>query len=299
MRATKRQKDEIRAYVEAQAHEPVVHLEKAVSEMVGPVHHDIWDVHCAASRWWVITNPTNLYTQEDFKSRDVALTFHLGLALRLSYQTEREVPVSPQVAELLPGSWRRWDQAFETYESGNEAETFQAVGVRLRECLVSFVGETRRDNLVPAGQTSPKGSDVKAWTALLADYLAAGPSSAELRSYLKKMSVETWTYVNWLTHAKNAVRLDAEIGLKAVEHLLGSFTAATMRYSRTIGRCENCGSYQVRAGACEHCEWVDPNYQAPEIHEWTEEERARRLAERCTPSSDISTLMSPEDYRQT
>lgn len=39
MRATKRQTAAIRAYVEDQAHEPVAHLEKAVSERVGPVRH--------------------------------------------------------------------------------------------------------------------------------------------------------------------------------------------------------------------------------------------------------------------
>jgi hypothetical protein len=45
MRATKRQTEAIRAYIESQAHEAVVHLEKAASELVGPVRHDIWDVH--------------------------------------------------------------------------------------------------------------------------------------------------------------------------------------------------------------------------------------------------------------
>jgi hypothetical protein len=35
--------------------------------------------------------------------------------------------------------------------------------------------------------------------------------------------------VNWLTHAKNAVRMDAEIDLKAVERLLGTLTAAQPR----------------------------------------------------------------------
>jgi hypothetical protein len=43
MRATKRQTEAIRAYVEDQAHEAVVHLEKAASELVGPVRHDIWE----------------------------------------------------------------------------------------------------------------------------------------------------------------------------------------------------------------------------------------------------------------
>jgi hypothetical protein len=130
VRASKQEKDAIRAYVEGQAHEEIVHLEKAASELVGPVRHEIWDVHCPGSRWWVVTNPTNLYSQQDFKSRDVVLTFHIGLALRQEYAQEREVPVSRGSAELLAGSWRRWQQAFEAYESGDEAETFQAVGMR-------------------------------------------------------------------------------------------------------------------------------------------------------------------------
>lgn len=159
IRASMREKDAIRAYVEDQAHEEVIHLEKAASELVGPVRHDIWDVHCPESRWWVVTNPTNLYSQQDFKSRDVVLTFHLGLALRLEYAREREVPVAPGSAELLPGSWRRWQQAFETYDSGDEAETFQAVGVRLRECLVSLLGETTSEELVPEGTQPPKRAD--------------------------------------------------------------------------------------------------------------------------------------------
>jgi hypothetical protein len=39
------------------------------------------------------------------------------------------------------------------------AEAFQSGGVRRRECRVSFVGETRNDDLVPEDQTPPKASD--------------------------------------------------------------------------------------------------------------------------------------------
>lgn len=287
--------DAIRAYVEDQAHE-VIHLEKAASEFVGPVRHDIWDVHCPESRWWVVTNPTKLYSQQDFKSRDVVLTFHIGLALRLEYAREREVPVAPGSANLLPGSWRRWQQAFEAYDSGDEAETFQAVGVRLRECLISFLGESTSDELVPAGKQRPKHADFRAWTELLANTLAAGASAAKLRSYLNKTAVETWEYVNWLTHAKNAVRMDAEIGLKVVEHLLGMFTAARLRIGRMNRRCAECGSYELVAETCRHCGWVDPSYEPPDVQEWSEEERARRLATPCVPSSDISTFMGPHDF---
>ena len=130
MRTTKRQTESVRAYVEDQAHEQVIHLEKAASELVGPVRHDIWDVHCTDSRWWVITEPTNLYSQEDFKSRDVALTFHIGLSMRMSYLHDRRIPDEIPAADLLPGTWRRWEQVFEAYDSGDEAENFQAVGVR-------------------------------------------------------------------------------------------------------------------------------------------------------------------------
>ncbi len=295
MRSTKQQREWVRDYVEDQAHEDVVHLEKVGSEMVGPVRHDIWDVHCPNSRWWVVTNPTNLYDQADFKSRDVVLTFHVGLMLRVEYGKERRVPVTPEAALLLPGSWRRWEQAFEAYDSGDEAEAFQSVGVRLRECLVSFVGETSRDDLVPSGQSPPKAADVKAWTELLANALAPGDSAARLRSYLKKLSVETWDYVNWLTHAKNSVRMDAEIGLKQVEYLLGVFTAARLRLGRTPSRCGDCGSYEVILGSCTHCGWDDPGYEPPAVAEWIDDERERRLAEPCTPSSDISTFISPDD----
>lgn len=295
MRASKREKDEIQAYVEGQAHEAVVHLEKAASEMIGPVRHDIWDVHCADSRWWVVTNPTNLYTQADFKSRDVVLTFHIGLALRIEYLRERDVPVAPEPAQLLSGSWRRWQQAFEAYDSGDEADNFQAVGVRLRECLVSFVGETQSDHLVPTSQRTPKSSDFNGWIDLLANHLAAGASAARLRSYLKKLSIETWEYVNWLTHAKNAVGMDAEIGLKAVEHLLGTFTAARLRSGRINTRCDECESYRVVGGTCEHCGWVDPRHEPAVLPALDEDETARRLAEPCTPSSDISTFLGPEN----
>jgi hypothetical protein len=97
--------------------------------------------------------------------------------------------------------------------------------------------QTTSDELVPEGTPRPKRADFRAWTELLANTLAAGESAAKLRSYLKKLAVENWEYVNWLTHAKNAVR------------------------------------------------------------KVSEEERARRLATPCVPSSDISTFMGPDDFR--
>ena len=154
MRSTATEKQSIREYFESVGpKDPIVHLEKVAVERVGSVVYDIWDVHCAGERWWAVTNPLNAYPQTDFKSRDVVLTFHIGLAVRVASQ--HTVPIREEAAELLPGSWRRWEQAVEALSTAAEAEDFQAVGMRLRECLVSFAGEVADDHLVPEGEEQP------------------------------------------------------------------------------------------------------------------------------------------------
>ena len=140
------------------AERPHCSSEKVAVERVGSMVYDIWDVHCADERWWAVTNPLNAYLQTDFKSRDVVLTFHIGLAIRVANQ--HTVPIREEAAEMLPGSWRRWEQAVEALSTAAEAEDFQAVGMRLRECLVSFVGEVADDHLVPEGEEQPQAVEL-------------------------------------------------------------------------------------------------------------------------------------------
>jgi hypothetical protein len=269
----------------------VVHLEKVAVERVGANVYDIWDVHCENSRWWAVTSPLNYYSQEDFKSRDVVLTFHIGLMARVF--SRAEVPLTDSAAALLPGARRLWEQAVDGMTTSREAEDFQAVGVRLRECMVTFAGEIADADLVSGGEQPPKGADVVGWSNLVADRLAAGSSSEQLRSYLKQLARETWDLVNKLTHAKNAISYDAEIAAAAVSHFLSTVTAATMRWSAgNPRRCGGCSSYHLGAGTCLRCGWTDPGYVSPTPREISEEELAERLAEPCTPSSDISTFIS-------
>ena len=68
----------------------------------------------------------------------------------------------------------------------------------------------------------------------------------------------------------------AEIGIKAVEHLLGTFTAARIRLRYLDTRCADCGSYRVVGGTCGHCGWVDPDHEAPDV---TPKAKRRRKAE--------------------
>jgi len=300
VRATQAERDEVTAYFESQSQgETVVHLDRLVAEQVGANLHEVWDVHTSSGdRWWVVTTPMNFYPQRDFKSADVVLSFHAGLMARA--MTRHEIPVASQSAALLPESWRRWEHAVDTMMHAAEAEDFQAVGMQLRECLVGFAGEVASDDLVPDGEQRPQAANVTRWTELLAGFLASGPSSAKLRSYLKKLGDETWAYVNWLTHAGSARFIDAEIGAMAVSHLLGTFTAARMRWehSGNYSRCPMCDSYAAGAGRCPKCGWVDEDYEAPEMRRISDEERAAALEQPCTPSSDISTFIAPDDLRR-
>jgi hypothetical protein len=223
MRVTVPERETIRAYVEDRILEEVVHLEKTGTELVGPARYDIWDVLSTDGRWWVITNPLCLYRQVEFK-RNVALHFHIGLMLRTSYRPGSDVPGrKPDPSQALPGSWQCWEQALEAYDSCEEAGNFQAVGDRLRGCMIAFISETARGGPAPAADGSHQAAEVRAWANLQASSLAAGNPKRHLRSHLTELSVATWDYINWLTHTRNATRVDAEVGLKEVYHFLSVF----------------------------------------------------------------------------
>jgi hypothetical protein len=75
------------------------------------------------------------------------------------------------------------------------------------------------------------------------------------------------------------------------------FTAARLRFDREIRRCDQYGSYDLRGGRCAHCGLVDESGVPPETPTVSDEKMVERLAEPCTPSSDLSTFMRPGDER--
>lgn len=99
--------------------------------------HDCWDVHTNKDRYWVITGPTNLYSQHYFPSLDFTLSFHIGVSARIM-SLQRGAPSRAHKSRFTP-VWRRWEQAAESYDEAEEAEDFQAVGMRCRETLIQFV----------------------------------------------------------------------------------------------------------------------------------------------------------------
>ena len=260
--------EEIRSYVEWQSpKEQVTYLERISTERVLGVDHDIWDVHTSGERYWVITEPTNLYSQRLFPSADYTLSFHIGLAARIA--ARREARATEDEQERVPSAWRRWSQAGMALDTADEAEDFQAIGMRCRECLIDFTRSVADDSMVPPLVERPKTADFIHWAELIAGALAGGSSAKEVRGYLRDIAKSTWQLVNWLTHASNASRFDAELALEATHSTLVAYTAALLRFERGVPRrCPQCSSYQITsryvsdpgetpayASLCESCGW--------------------------------------------
>ena len=89
--ATQEEIDHVTQYMQSQAPDLAVQfVQKVYSENVLYVRHDVWDVHTDVDRWWVITEPINLYSHDQFPNMDLALTFHVGLNLRIPPQRPAE-----------------------------------------------------------------------------------------------------------------------------------------------------------------------------------------------------------------
>jgi len=257
----------IRDYVEWQGwkgkQEKVQHAELVKTEHTFGRDYDCWDVHTNLGRWWVITSPTNLYSQELFPSLDYTLSFHVGVTTRM-HAADRGVPDDAQRSRLTP-VWRRWQQAAEALDT--EAEEFQAVGVRCRECLIQLVRSLSQKSMVPEGQETPQRGNVISWCELIANTIAGGASAEHIRGHLKSISKSAWQLAGWLTHASNAGRYDAHFVLETTQSAITAFGGAALRFeSGSPNRCPKCGSYSISIGynadlnpqyisSCERCDW--------------------------------------------
>jgi hypothetical protein len=91
LHASEDERQHVETYFKSQAPDiQITFLQKVYQEAVLSHVHSIWDVHTDKDRWWVITNPANLYAQDQFPNMDLALTFHVGLCLRVPQQDKDE-----------------------------------------------------------------------------------------------------------------------------------------------------------------------------------------------------------------
>ena len=233
----------IEQYVNAESpnDDQVVLIQKIGSRRIVGRTHELYDVHCEKTRWWVVTDPTNLYLQSDFPEIEQAFIFHLGLGLFLA-ERSRGTLDEPE-DRLISGSWRRFRQALEAMDSAHEAEDFQAVGIVCRQALLALVKDyASADWLSVEDETKPKAADFKGWFALIAAALSAG----RIRSYATALGERTWDLTVWLQHYEDATPIDAELVLDAVQHLLSlTNMLAHRREHGEVERCPQCGSYRL------------------------------------------------------
>jgi hypothetical protein len=236
------QERRIAEYVEGQCRgeEAVTHVERMLSTKVLGTLHEVWDVRTDADRYWVITEPTNLYSQEEFKSADYCLSFHIGLMMRVM-ERERVEPTEA-TADHVGTAWRKYEQAVEAFNSADEAEAYQSVGIHCREALIALGRHLAE--VVPEYEAgaSPKASDFKAWSEAGAEHVATG----RLRAYLKGTAERAWDLSVWLQHYADATPWDADLVLEATSHTVSMFGTAIVRHTRgPLPRCPQCASYRV------------------------------------------------------
>ncbi len=262
---------DIARYVEIEAREDVQHVEKIKQEVVLGDTYEIWDVTTDKNKWWVLTNLTNLYSQKHFPSLDYTLSFHIGLMMRLRSRPEGADADDPSPFDEV---FRRQEQAKHQYERGVEAVDYQAVGMQLRECLISLVAAVRRKVETDPAADRPQDANVKEWSSLLLDQLCPGSSNQRLRKYLKNTASHTWELANWLTHDRDANDTAASIAIHACDTMVGHFVQLLMR-DRTDNteECPVCKSRNVRTHydrmiepdgdyymTCGECDWnTHPN----------------------------------------
>lgn len=138
LKATEAETEEIREYFEWQAPDlQVAFLQKVYSEAVLNTRHDVWDIHTNKDRWWVITGGTNLYSQTQFPNMDLALTFHIGLMVRIP-PTEEQQESDFRVLPFEPVLEKMEEVGAAMTQAHNLAD-YQAIGVRCRETLLALI----------------------------------------------------------------------------------------------------------------------------------------------------------------
>ena len=279
LKTTEQERQHVLDYMAGQvSDETVEFIQKVYSEQLHSLRHDIWDVHTNRERWWVITNPTNLYSQQQFPNMDLALTFHVGLCLRIP-SSERQSLADLNIEPLI-ACWRTFQEATDAISQAEEVEDFQAIGMRCREALITMVHIAQDLIERQTLENTPKRSDFRAWSVLVTDSVLQGSSHRERRSLLKSSAEQAWTFTNWLTHARESHFNDAEAALASTELTLSLFTTAIIWHIRGVpDRCPSCGSQRLspergvnmedpeklfERPVCQKCGWVgEPVFVPP------------------------------------
>ena len=175
---------------------------------------------------------------------DLALTFHIGLCLRIP-RTERqqlsELPVEP-----FAEGYRYLEEASDALQHSGEVADYQTIGVRCREALLAFAAAAQTVIPWTSPDEPPKKADLKAWADHICNTTLGGSEHEHRRHLYKTLLESAWTFVNWLTHAKSSHWNDAEAAIAVTENAIALCTSAVIRHIRGVpNRCPSCGSQHL------------------------------------------------------
>lgn len=240
LKATEDEIESVREYFEWQAPDlEVTFMQKVYSEAVLNTRHDVWDIHTNKDRWWVITGNTNLYSQQQFPNMDLALTFHIGLILRVPRTEEQQLDDQ----RLIPfgAVYQQMEEAGAAVTQAHNLAGYQAVGVRCRETLLALIAAAQ--DAAVWTDAPPKRADFRAWTEIICNDLMPGESNKERRGATKGALESAWTFSNWLTHSKSATWVDADMAHGMLQHAIGMASSLILRGLRGVPEaCPKCGS---------------------------------------------------------
>jgi hypothetical protein len=211
--ATEEDEQRVRDYMEGQAQDlTVTFVQKVYEENIVNHIHAVWDVHTNKDRWCVMTNPMNLYSQEQFPNMDYAVTFHVGLCIRIprsEKQRATDLPVEP-----FAGVYNELSDAQDRLLTAKNVADYKAIGVRCRETLLAFADVAQEVLPWTSTEEKPKRADFKTWVDHICTVILQGPAHEHRRHLFKSMLDGAWKFDNWLTHSKSSHIRDAECAIE-------------------------------------------------------------------------------------
>ena len=308
--ATQKEIEHVTEYMRSQAPDlNVEFVQKVYSENVLHVQHDVWDVHTDVDRWWVITAPMNLYSQEQFPNMDLALTFHVGLCLRIPRSERQKLSDIP--AEPFAACLRGIQEASEALAQAEEVADYQSIGVRCREALLAFVNIAQTVMPWTGPKEPPKNADLKAWADHICTVALSGDSHKHRRHLFKTLLESAWEFTNWLTHTKSSHWHDAEAGLTVTENAIGLCISVVIRHLRGVPeQCPACGSQRLsperghrsdlpevewERPTCDKCGWAGEPVRIDEVLEPQDDSHSSPPEGECIiPTTALKQLKRPK-----
>ncbi len=282
-------------------------LQKVYVENIASAAHAVWDVHTNRDRWWVITNPINLYSQEQFPNMDYAMTFHVGLCLRVPRSEKQklsDLPIEPFVA-----AYRSLSMAHEAFDRATSVADYQTVGVRCRETLLAFVDAAQTVMPWTSTEERPQRANFKAWVDHVCSVALAGSTHENRRSLFKTLLDAAWKFVNWLTHSKASHLHDAEAAVSVTENAMTMAIAAVIQHIRGVpDECPACGSQQLspergihtsepatiwERPTCNECDWAGEPVPIQQVPQGPDGERPTPEGDCVTPQPPLRHLKKP------